>query len=62
MKLTLAKGVCTYSPPSSVRLIVLELSRQEDSNQDLEDTSLHHDDSDYPKHSMRRVPKFEEPL
>lgn len=31
----------TYSPPGSVRLVVLELSRQEDSDQDLENTPLH---------------------
>jgi len=54
--------VSAYSPPSSVRLVVLELSRQEDSDQDLENTPLHHDDRDHSKDGMRRVPKFKEPL
>ena len=41
---------------------MLELSRQEDGDQDLEDTPLHHDDGDHAEDSVGRVPKFKEPL
>ncbi len=50
------------SPPSPVGLIVLELSRQEDSDEDLEDTSLHTDNGNDTDHSMRSIPEFQEPL
>ncbi len=50
------------SPPSPVGLIVLELSGQEDSDEDLEDTSLHTDNGNDTDHSMRSIPEFQEPL
>jgi hypothetical protein len=50
-----------YSPPSSIGLVVLELSREEDSNQDLEDTSLDSDDCDDTEDSVGCTPSFEVP-
>lgn len=52
----------THSPPRSVGLVVLELSREEHSDQNLKDASLHHNDSDHSKYGVRRVPQLEEPL
>ncbi|KAJ9109911.1 hypothetical protein QFC19_001891 [Naganishia cerealis] len=49
------------SPPSSVRLVVLELSRKEDGDKDLEDASLHSNDRNHAQHDMGGVPKLEPP-
>jgi hypothetical protein len=51
----------TYSPPSSVGLVVLELSRQEDGDQDLEYTPLNSDDSNDTEDRMRGGPTLEVP-
>lgn len=40
---------------------MLELSRQENSNEELEDTPLHTDNSDDTKDGMGSVPKLKEP-
>lgn len=51
----------TYSPPSSVGLVVLELSRQEDGDQDLEYTPLNSDDGNDTEDRMRGGPSLEVP-
>lgn len=55
------QGIETYSPPSSVGFVVFELSRQEDSDKELEDTPLHTDDSDDTEDGVGSVPKLKEP-
>lgn len=59
--LNLVQGIETYSPPSSVGFVVFELSRQEDSDKELEDTPLHTDNSDDTEDGMGSVPKLKEP-
>lgn len=49
------------SPPRSVGLVVLKLSGQEDGDEDLEDTPLNRHDRDDTEHSVRGIPKLEEP-
>lgn len=50
------------SPPCPVCLVVLELARDEDGDQDLLNRTLDSDDGDQSENRMRRVPRFEEPL
>ena len=50
------------SPPRQVGLIVLELSREEDSDEDLVNGTLNVDDGDQPKNSMGDIPQLQEPL
>ena len=57
-----ATAVPLTSPPRAVRLLVLELTREENRNQDLLDRSLNSDDGDDTEHCMRGIPKLEEPL
>lgn len=64
----LTEYVCTQAtvepdtgPPSSVGLVMLELSRKEDGDKDLEDASLNGDDGDHTQYDMRSVPQFEPP-
>ena len=52
----------THSPPGSVGLVMLELPRQEDSNEDLEDTSLDADDGNETENRVRSIPELQEPL
>ena len=49
-------------PPSTVSLIVLELTSQEDGDEDLLNRALDGDDSDNTEDSMRSIPKLKEPL
>jgi hypothetical protein len=49
------------SPPGAVGLVVLELARQEDGDEDLEDAALHGDNGDDAEHGARRVPALEVP-
>lgn len=49
------------SPPRSVCLVMLELSRQEDGNENLEDTPLNSNDRNDTENGMTRVPELEEP-
>jgi hypothetical protein len=48
-------------PPCSVGFVVLEFSRKEDRDKDLEDTSLHSDDRNHAQNDVRGVPQFEPP-
>lgn len=64
----LTEYVCTQAtvepdtgPPSSVGLVMLELSREEDGDKDLEDASLNRNDGDHTQHDVRGVPEFEPP-
>jgi hypothetical protein len=50
------------SPPCAVRLVMLELARDKDGDQDLLDRTLNGDDRDQTKDRMSRVPSLEEPL
>lgn len=56
-----APAVPLARPPRAVRLIVLELPRQEHGDEDLEDRTLDEDDGDHAQYSMRCVPQLEEP-
>ena len=49
-------------PPRPIRLVVLEFTRQEYGNKDLEDTALDGDDGDEAEDGVGGVPAFEEPL
>ena len=49
------------SPPCSVRLVVFELSREEDGDEDLEDTSLDGHGGNDTQDGVRSFPKFKEP-
>lgn len=53
--------IATHSPPSSVRLVVLELSREEDGDEDLEDGPLHGDDSNDTDDGASSAPSLEVP-
>lgn len=55
------KDKATNSPPSSVRLVVLELSREEDGDEDLEDTPLNGHGRYDTQYGVRSIPKFQEP-
>ncbi len=64
----LAEGVTTKTttvpasrPPSAVGLVMLELTREYQSDQDLEDGALDGNDGDNAKHGVRGVPELEEP-
>lgn len=46
------------SPPSSVGFVMLELSGQEDGNEDLEDTPLNGNHGDKTEDGVRGVPEF----
>ena len=50
------------SPPRSVRLVVLKLTRKEESNDDFVDCPLNEDDSDQSQDRMRDFPTLKEPL
>ena len=52
----------TPSPPCTIRLVVLEFSREEDGNENLVNGSLDMDHTYEPEDSMRWIPQFEEPL
>lgn len=49
-------------PPGAVRLIVLELAREEDRNEDLEERPLDGDDREHAEEGVRGLPRLEEPL
>ena len=49
-------------PPRSVRLVVLELSREERRDQELVQRTLDRDRSENTEDRVRRVPRLEEPL
>ena len=49
-------------PPGAVRLIVLELTAEEQRDADLVHRTLDGDDRDDTQDSVRRVPEFQEPL
>lgn len=56
------RDVTTHSPPGPVRLVVLELSGQEDGDQNLENAALDSHHRDDTKHGVRCIPEFKEPL
>ena len=58
---TQAATVPATSPPGSVRLVVLKLTRQHKCDEDLEDGALDCDYSDQTQDRVRRVPDLEEP-
>ena len=49
-------------PPRPVGLLVLELTREEDRDEDLLDRPLDRDDRDDSQHRVRGIPELEEPL
>ena len=49
-------------PPCLVGLLVLQLTREEDGDEDLLDSALNRNNGDDTEHSVRRVPELEEPL
>jgi hypothetical protein len=49
------------SPPGAVGLVVLELSRQEDGDENLEDGTLDSNDGNHAEDSVRSVPHLEVP-
>ena len=49
-------------PPRAVRLVVLELTREEDRDEDLVDRALDEDDRDEAEDGVRNVPELQEPL
>ena len=49
-------------PPCAVGLVVLELTREEDGDEDFVHGTLNGDDCDQPKYGVRCVPELEEPL
>ena len=49
-------------PPRAVRLVVLELAREEDRDEDLVDRALDEDDRDEAEDGVRNVPELQEPL
>ena len=57
-----AAAVPLARPPRPVRLIVLELTREEDGDEDLVDRALYEDDRDETEHGVCDVPQLEEPL
>lgn len=52
----------THSPPSPVGFVVLELSREEDGDEDLENATLHGHDGNDTEDCVGSVPELEEPL
>lgn len=50
------------SPPCAVRLVVLELTSEEDGDQELLNGALNGHDGDDTQDRMRDVPELEEPL
>lgn len=64
----LTKDMCAQStvepdtgPPRSVGFVVLEFSRKEDGDQELEDESLNRDDGNHAKDDVRSVPHLKPP-
>jgi hypothetical protein len=57
-----APSVPFTSPPCTVRLVVFELTRQENGNKNLLDSTLHGDNGDDSQYCMRSIPEFEKPL
>ena len=57
-----AAAVPLARPPRPVRFIVLELTREEDGDEDLVDRALDEDDRDETEHGVCDVPQLEEPL
>jgi len=55
-------GSPNSSPPSSVGLVMLELSGEEERDQSLVESSLNGDGSENSEDGVRRVPSLEEPL
>ena len=49
-------------PPCSVGLVVLELTRKEDGDENLMDSTLNCDDGYQTQNSVRRIPGLKEPL
>ena len=49
-------------PPRAVGLVVLELARDKDGDQDLLDRTLNRDDRDQTENGVGRIPSLEEPL
>lgn len=49
-------------PPCAIRLIMLELTSEEDGDEDFLDRALDGDDRNNTKHSVRCIPKLKEPL
>lgn len=50
------------SPPSAIGLVVLELTGEEDGDEDFVDCTLDGDDSNETEHGVGRIPGLEEPL
>ena len=57
-----AAAVPLAGPPRAIRLLVLELTGEEDGDEDLLDGALDGDDGDDSENGVRRIPKLEEPL
>lgn len=57
-----AASVPSASPPSPVRFVVFELTRQEDRDENLVDGPLDSDHAYQPENRMRSVPCLKEPL
>ena len=57
-----AAAVPLAGPPRAVRLVVLELTGQEDGDEDLVNSALDVDDGDETENGMRDVPQLQEPL
>lgn len=49
-------------PPCSVGLVVLELTRKEDGDENLMNSTLNCDDGYQTQDSVRRIPQLKEPL
>ena len=59
---TQSTAVPLASPPCAVRLVVLELTREEDGDEDLLDGTLDSNDGNDAEDSVRSVPELQEPL
>ena len=57
-----AAAVPLARPPRAVRLVVLELAREEDGDEDLVDRALDEDDDDQTEDRVCDVPELQEPL
>ena len=57
-----ATAVPLARPPCPIRLVVLELTREEHRDEDLVKRALDEDNRDETKHRMRDVPELQEPL
>ena len=59
---TQATAIPSPGPPSSVRYLKPELSREEHGDEDLVDGGLNEDDGDNAKHRVRCITALEAPL